>query len=320
MPIVTLSPSAVSLAYTDTGVPSPSRGDYDTLILVHGLGFNKEIFSPLYACASQHNARLIAYNQRGYRDSEPHDGSLGHEQTAATLVQDLVELIHYVTATMNVPRKPIVLGWSKGTLLLIGIATDGYLPAVVRAEVLSEIRGMILYEPPGSAFGMPLTGAASVLAKPGTDAGQFANDFALWISGFYEPGSEVAYKTSMETLPEKLIAVSSEPQMAMAALPWKLSVDKDRLRRLVIDAVRCEDAPVGVCWNGHTVKYIADAAQEAARVGGRVQRLDSHGNHFAFAHEPDAWLGAVLGFFAVLEQEQAQAGGGERSQGSRAAI
>ncbi|KAK7204915.1 Alpha/Beta hydrolase protein [Myxozyma melibiosi] len=307
MPIAKLE-SGVELSYSDSGVPNNSSS-YDTVIICHGVGFNKEAFSPLFPYAAQNNLRIIPYNQRGYADSTPLTPSQLEMTTEDSIpqsvdfVRDLIGFISYVNTTLVVPSKPVIIGWSKGTALLIGLASPGFLPADEQKAALSTFSKLVLYEPPGSVFGLPLTkdytDAMSTVIT-GNDKNSLNDNFGNWISGFYEPGETKPYATSLTTLPAEYLASANEPHMVKHGFYWKLALSADDQYEVTKSALLNDNVKIGVCRNGKTAGYLVAAADAAAALGATTKVLDEGGNHFAFAHEPEKWLGQIWKFATEL--------------------
>ncbi|KAK9464607.1 hypothetical protein V1512DRAFT_293207 [Lipomyces arxii] len=293
------------LAYSDSGIPSCI--DYDTFVFCHGVGYNKEIFSPLFEVVPP-NLRLIAYNQRGYAGSTPlsqREQLLlleDSESQALSYVYDLINFLKFLNR-QDLPRKPIVVGWSKGTMLLIGLAAEDYLPKDVQQDVFSMMSALILYEPPGSAFALPPTkdyANAMFSGLSSQDDKLLSENFARWISGFYKSESNDPFQSSSDLLPPKLIAQASEPQMVRHGFFWRHSTVPAKQATLTASIFENGKLPIAVCFNGETAGYLIAAAEEAKKLGGIVELLDETGNHLAFAHMPKKWLMQLCGVVSGL--------------------
>ncbi|KAK9462319.1 Alpha/Beta hydrolase protein [Lipomyces oligophaga] len=299
-----LLPSGVCLAYYDSGTPSVPI--YDTIIFCHGVSYNGNAFTPLFPFADSLGVRLISYNQRGYA----HSTSLTDAQAALSpgdslaqtflFVQDLLDFIDYILSTLSLPRKPIILGWSKGTYLTLAIAAPDYLPRNQRAAVLSKISCIVLYEPPGSAFGIPLTKdylAAMGSSLKSSDNSLLAAKFAEWVSGVYEPGSDEPSSILHHTLSSEFLEKTSEPHMVRHGFYWGLAPNPVSQSSFTLSALTQTDVPIGVCRNGKTAGYLVAAFDEARKMGCKhVKVLDDEGNHFAFITHPQQWLTQISEF------------------------
>ncbi|KAF8456220.1 hypothetical protein BGX38DRAFT_1163353 [Terfezia claveryi] len=155
MPIARLN-NGLYLSYQDSGKPQSTKGDevYDTLVCVHGVMFNQEIFSPLLT-ANHPALRIVTYNHRGYPGSSP---LLPHElidscTARKTYVNDLVYFLEYLCFTLELPRKPIVLSWEKGGNILLGLASPTFLPRDTRERGVSNVSCLILHDCPPNGLG-----------------------------------------------------------------------------------------------------------------------------------------------------------------------
>ena len=325
MPIATL-PTRVKLYYTDSG--KPSEPDYDTIVIVHGVAYNggtlilpssptaltSALFSPLNAVLPN-NLRIIAYNQRGYRRSTPlKRGELNltspPDMLAVEYTIELADFLNFIAYKHWFPRKPIVLGWSKGTNLLIGLASPTFLPPEFRHKGLSKISAMIMFEAPGNAFGLVPTEdytTAMMGAFPdGTSEGEkkaiTAQRFSNWISGFYQhqnlDSDTPIYGVeptgfSADTLDNQLLARASEPAMVPLGFHWTLSSNAKQREKYAREAIEQKDVPIAMAWNGETAGYIVSAAKAGESMGAKVYKLDDKGNHLVFAHEPKKFLDGI---------------------------
>lgn len=225
---------------------------------------------PVFQVASQEGIRVVAYNQRGFSGSTPltdKSQNKSPESYAKDYVVDLLQFIQFVVRDLDVPCKPIVLGWSKGTNLVLGLAAPKYFEddadynnKSLRAEIIGAVGALILYEPPGNAFGLPLTpdytramsslsGSTTTTTTTTTTteeerkkvyADELARNFSGWISGFYRlPSSSdntnndndndntsndayTAYMTSQTLLPTDLITSAYEPDLVEHGFHWRL--------------------------------------------------------------------------------------------------
>ncbi|KAI5786423.1 hypothetical protein DFH27DRAFT_615204 [Peziza echinospora] len=148
--------NGVELDYRDSGKPEVMGcdGGYETLLCVHGVMFNQEIFSPLLTSGLP-GVRVITYNHRGYPGSsplKPHE--LGDPISTRTLyLRDLVSFLEYTNNTIRIPRKPIVISFEKGGNLLLGLASPTFLPKGLRANGVANAKCLIIHDCPGNGLG-----------------------------------------------------------------------------------------------------------------------------------------------------------------------
>ncbi|KAF8471996.1 hypothetical protein BDZ91DRAFT_485953 [Kalaharituber pfeilii] len=155
MPIAQLN-SGVKLGYRDSGKPDLTEADgcYETLVCVHGVMFNQEIFSPLFSAVPP-GLRIITYNHRGYPGSSPLtpqeliDGALSR----TTYLRDLISFLEYLNTNFSLPRKPVVLSWEKGGNILLGLASPSFLPKEMREKGIANASCLILHDCPGNGLG-----------------------------------------------------------------------------------------------------------------------------------------------------------------------
>jgi len=324
MPTAELA-SGVYLYYTDSGVPSSLN--YDTIVIVHGVAYNAgihtimlnilitELFTPLNA-ALPTNVRVIAYNQRGYRGSTPlSKGELDltddRRKLTVDYANDLIEFLECIDSKYSLPRKAIVLGWSKGTNLLLALACPTFLPRELRERAIKRVSALMLYEAPGNAFGLtPTKDYTSAMAGPFPEhvtseeekQAITAQRFADWISGFYkhEDLSSAApvlgvdpVGFSKDSLDRELLARSEELALVPLGFHWGLSADAKERAELAKLAIEQKDIPIAMAWNGETAGYIISAVKAGEALGAKVYKLDNKGNHLFFAHEPKKFVDGI---------------------------
>jgi pimeloyl-ACP methyl ester carboxylesterase len=326
MSVATL-PSGVYLYYTDSG--TPREAEYDTIVVVHGVAYNAgtspscqrgsndaiELFSPLNSVLPP-NIRIIAYNQRGYNGSTPLskgelDLSDDRRKLTVDYSLDLVEFLEYITSKYSLPRKPILLGWSKGTNLLLALACPTFLPSDLRNRALKTVSALIMFEAPGNAFGLtPTEDYTSAMAGPypehvKTEEGKkaiTAQRFSAWISGFYKHENLVESTPvygvdpvgfSADSLDKELLAKASEPALVPLGFHWGLSADAKERAELAKQAIEQKDLPIAMAWNGETAGYIVSAVKAGEALGAKIYKLDDKGNHLFFAHEPKKFVDGI---------------------------
>ncbi|GAA5853499.1 hypothetical protein JCM8547_002479 [Rhodosporidiobolus lusitaniae] len=342
-------PSGTNLAYTDSWsalAPADRPSKFTTLVALHGVGFNSAVWTPLLASLPPH-LRLIAYNQRSYTGSlaafEGKEAG-GVDATAQYLV-DLMEFLGFVVEELGAKEKEaggvVLLGWSKGTVLPISLlsylhsssssplsSTSSYLshlpPSLPHFSLLTtHLRSILLFEPPGSAFGRAptsdyTTAMAAVSPPNSATPTEFAEAFAGWI-GQYSPPSSSHDQTPVEKLPASglaalspdVLAASWEPGQVAHGFSWRLSASAGEVQALSKLALAPEGrevaVPVGLVYGGRTVGYCLDAAELVKGWWG-VEGNEGEGegkkrtavkviegtNHFAFVHKPEEFVKVVL--------------------------
>lgn len=273
-----------------------------------------ELFSPLNAVLPN-KVRMVAYNQRGYRGSTPlSQGELDltddRRRLTVDYATDLIEFLEYIVSEYALPRKPILLGWSKGTNLLLALACPTFLPKELRNRALNVISALIMYEAPGNAFGLtPTKDYTEAMAGPYPDPVTAeekkmitAQRFSNWISGFYKHenlvGGTPVYGVdpvgfSADSLEKELLERSSEPALVPLGFHWGLSADAKERAELAKLAIEQTDIPIAMAWNGETAGYIVSAVKAGQTLGAKVYKLDDKGNHLFFAHEPKKFIDGI---------------------------
>lgn len=260
--------------------------------------------------------RVIAYNQRGYRGSTPlskGELDLADDRRRLTVdyANDLIEFLDCIVSQYSLPRKPIVLGWSKGTNLLLALACPTFLPEDLRNRALKVVSALIMYEAPGNAFGLtPTKDYTAAMAGPYPDHVTTeeekkvitAQRFSNWISGFYKHENLIERTPiygvnpvgfSADSLEKELLERSSEPALVPLGFHWGLSADAKERADLAKQAIEQKDLPIAMAWNGETAGYIVSAVKAGQALGAKVYKLDDKGNHLFFAHEPKKFIDGI---------------------------
>jgi pimeloyl-ACP methyl ester carboxylesterase len=271
-----------------------------------------ELFSPLNTVRPS-NVRIIAYNQRGYRGSTPlSKGELDltddRRKLTVNYANDLIEFVEYISSKNSLPRKPIVIGWSKGTNLLLALACPTFLPRPLRQRAIDNVAALIMYEAPGNAFGLtPTKDYTTAMAGPFPEhvtteeekKAITAQRFGDWISGFYKHEDLTANNPvlgvdpvgfSKDSLDRELLARAEEPALVPLGFHWGLSADANERAELAKLAIEQEDIPIAMAWNGETAGYIISAVKAGEALGAKVYKVDDRGNHLFFAHEPRKFI------------------------------
>ncbi|ORY54860.1 Alpha/Beta hydrolase protein [Leucosporidium creatinivorum] len=295
----------VHVSYIDSWADKPAAelpSSYTTIIGLHGVGFNSAIWTPLLPHLPA-STRFIAYNQRSYTGSSPayqSEKEGGTDATAAYL-GDLLAFLEWVVAEVKLPGVDdatseggiVLLGWSKGTLLLFSLlsllhaspsSTTSFISSVQPTStslLTSHLRSILLFEPPGSAFGRPPTAdyteaMASVSPPNSSTPSQFADAFAGWIGSYSPPSAssnpDFPSQAPVDQLPPsglaaldpELLAAAWEPQACAHGFSWRLAVAGDEVATLAKNAIApplSPSVPVGFIYGARTNGYCLDAAK-----------------------------------------------------------
>jgi hypothetical protein len=128
-----------------------------------------------------------------------------------------------------------------------------------------------------------------------------AERFSSWISGFYKHEDVettprygvVPVGFSADSLEKELLARSSEPALVPLGFHWGLSADAQERAAYAKEAIKQNDIPIAMTWNGETAGYIVSAVKAGESLGARIYKLDDKGNHLFFAHEPKKFIDGI---------------------------
>ncbi|KAJ7612567.1 hypothetical protein FB45DRAFT_993145 [Roridomyces roridus] len=199
-------PDGIHIAYTDSGAPNSS--DYTTVVLVHGMVFNRYAFTPLHPLAHQHNVRLLCCQRRGYpgstafTDEEMEDMREGRQVFQDRLALQLAWFLRHFIENEHTPRVNedrsmggfVLGGWSLGNVTTMSLLAD---PTVVKGELYDAIepylRTLVMYDPPSVALGYPAPLPDDQMYSPSSDPHIAPEDvykeLLVWLSAFYDhPG------------------------------------------------------------------------------------------------------------------------------------
>ncbi|KAM0792655.1 hypothetical protein ACM66B_002436 [Microbotryomycetes sp. NB124-2] len=336
----------VHVSYIDTwSNRQETPTSYTTVIGLHGTGYNSNAWlKPFDFTKSSDSVRFIAYNQRSYAGST--DGfdikqPAGVDATAAYL-EDLVHFVNWSVDELKLPSHDkksgrggiVLLGWSKGTVLLFALlaALHGapasptsftghlYLKESDYAYIGTHVRAVLMFEPPGSALARPVTNdfksEMAHVAPPNTPTPtEYADAFAKWISGWStRPLNNAA--TEEQTLPG---AEAWQAECCLHGFAWRLSSSPDELFQVAKTALCPSTAlsvPVGVIYGANTVEYCLDSASviqdwwgitsdkrgqaHSTKVPKTAVRAIPEQNHFAFENDPKQFVKVLQDILAEL--------------------
>ncbi|KAI0027330.1 Alpha/Beta hydrolase protein [Vararia minispora EC-137] len=200
---IVVDADGTKLSYTDSG--APSNPGYITIIIVHGLGFNANVFSAIQPVALANGFRFVAVNRRGYGASTPltpaeldtiRDGT---PDARAELWRKVgVQMLTFVDAFARRHALPVLedgrkaggivlVGWSFGNAVtLSAVANIHAVPAGTRARLAARLRALILQEPPPNLDSERHAQQWMPLSSP-----EFPDEakmplFAQWISAYFD--------------------------------------------------------------------------------------------------------------------------------------
>ncbi|BFZ61148.1 hypothetical protein YB2330_002207 [Saitoella coloradoensis] len=327
MPIAHL-PTGIHLSYLDSGPPpSSTPGSYTTLLCLHGVAFSASVFTLAAQSAPSKNLRFITYSQRGYTGSTP----LSAEEAALTAdpvacardyVEDLVEFLEYLARKEEGVEKVVLVGWSKGTNLCVGLLSPLFtsVSSDIRARGLKHVKSVVLYEPPGNLMGLPLTEdyKAAMLAPIPEGLGKEERDgvvarrFGEWIGGYYEHPdvNSGEYATNPTghftfTAEQDWAREAQEPGMVSHGFHWRLALTPREISAISLSAATSSFIPITLLYNRRSAAYLIEAARCWKEWGGNAREIGrGKGNHFWFVEDAEGWLGAVIEAIGELEGKE----------------
>ncbi|GAA5922235.1 alpha/beta fold hydrolase [Sporobolomyces koalae] len=271
--------STLRLSYIDSFSllkPHERPPTYQTILAVHGVGFNSAIFSPLIPHLSS-TTRFIAYNQRSCTGSSPayESRAKGGTDVTARYLKDMLEFLEWCIECLELPRKTeagggvVVLSWSKGTVIPISLLSLLFhsqvssLPSntflshlspgntsLAESLVSSHLKSLILFEPPGSAFARPVTqdfldSMSHVLPPHDTTVTrqEWADAFAGWVAAYRPARTDDEERQQLEPsdlkdLDQGLVERGWQWECVDHGFSWSLASEKDAVREIGLGAIR----------------------------------------------------------------------------------
>ncbi|KAF8655200.1 hypothetical protein AX16_003232 [Volvariella volvacea WC 439] len=194
------------LFYTDSGAP-PGSSTYTTAFTVHGLSFTGEIFRRIMDLAPAANLRIVSINRRNYPGSTPFNDAErdllmngSDAQKTEFLDAQGMQLLTFIDKYMIDNRPPLnthaktggiaLMGWSLGNVLtLAAVANADKLPTDARDRLASQLRSVIMLEPPSNILGLPIPPQAwSPLIDTSIPPETQLPFFSHWITAYFKHG------------------------------------------------------------------------------------------------------------------------------------
>ncbi|CCM06257.1 uncharacterized protein FIBRA_08507 [Fibroporia radiculosa] len=165
--------NGTQLAYIDRGPPKTDAATYQTVFILHGLGFTAAVYRRLIAKAPEHGLRVVAINRRDYPGSSPlspldQAALVGtDDEKSSFLSARALEIWSFIIRFIKQYNPPPLsnggrsggvglMGWSLGNAFTLStISTIHSLPVGSQHFIKDYLRVLIIHEPPMSALGRP---------------------------------------------------------------------------------------------------------------------------------------------------------------------
>jgi pimeloyl-ACP methyl ester carboxylesterase len=261
-----IASGGAALYYREAGRGRP-------LVLIHGTGADADTWTPVWDQLAS-RVRVIAYDRRSYTRSvgAPLNDLARHVDDAEVIIRDLGL------------DSPIVVGWSAGGTVAMGLATKR--PDLVGAMVLEETVGpWFSTTTPSIAAILFRARFAGIVGQP--EAG--AEAFYRWAGRNDELGNAFDRLTPAEQAAMKANAKSAVAKMGM--LPWQ-AVSQREVRSIRCP-VTCLVGKVSHAWYRRVALRVCKLAPRAT-----LETIAGAG-HFMHVDAPDAFVSSVAGAAAA---------------------
>ncbi|KAF9060017.1 hypothetical protein BDP27DRAFT_1430547 [Rhodocollybia butyracea] len=226
--VVSVNPdSPITFSFIDSGPPSHSSQNYDTVLMVHGNSFSNAIFKRLLPLHSKFNIRVVALSRRGYTGSTPftlgeraileEEGSVAEDAKAEFLEMRGVEVLHFIDGFIQRSTIPAVqesergcrggltlVGWSLGsvfTFAAIAHVDSRFVSDDMRTRFGQYIRAYLMLEPATTNLGLSVPREAWIpLRDPNIPAHARGWLFSLLVTGYYDYSDEVLATRDQDTV------------------------------------------------------------------------------------------------------------------------
>ncbi|EJT96898.1 alpha/beta-hydrolase [Dacryopinax primogenitus] len=299
----------VSLRYGDTNPRRAAGTPYTTIIALHGIGVNSNIWLPWLPHLPE-DIRLLALNRRGFNGSsdlhQPTDGNF--VESYGRYLLDLVAFVKYAVEVLKIPPKDpktgkggiVLLGWSKAcsyltSLLAVlsseeglaashGLSMSAFEPYL--GAVRSHVVNVMLFEPPGLIFGIPRQ------EKFGNETESMAVQGRDFVHGMLSalPADKV-----------HLVHVSVD-KMEVAAHDMFTWNGKDDEEREAVSKMAFKDVPsflgLSVIYGTNTIPSCLEGSkwviERSHSQDNTTYRVIQDGDHFLMVTDPEGFNEAVI--------------------------
>lgn len=274
MPTLT-TPDGIKLNYTDTGSGRP-------LVLIHGWPLSGAAFKdniPVFAAAGY---RVIAYDRRGFGDSDKPSGEYDYD----TLASDLDAMLTQLDLT-----DAVILGFSMGggeVARYLGSRGSGRIAGAILSGSICPALCITDDNPDGA---MPMSGFKEMAEACAADHLGFVDQFCTW----FFSNNEGLMVTQEQRQAAVAIAQQSSRDAAVETIIWWATDLRGDCRRIDVPLLVIHgdgDQNVPLAKSSGRMPELVPAAKLVVIEGG------PHGVNVSHA---DQWNRAILDFLAQLD-------------------
>lgn len=196
-------PDGTEIFYSDSGSPNDS-GNYSTLLIIHGSGYNGHGFQRMQAAGIKQNIRTFTINRPEYAGSTKYTDAQIQEIVEGRKVfldrfqLQLAHLLNLIISEAKVPQFDkskktggiVIMGWSLGASFGLTLLGD---PDIIPRELYNviepEVTDLILYDPPHVSLGYPASAEFdkfTIWNQPGKSEAMIYDEFITWVSSYYD--------------------------------------------------------------------------------------------------------------------------------------
>ncbi|KLO13273.1 hypothetical protein SCHPADRAFT_997491 [Schizopora paradoxa] len=201
-------------AYDDSGAPVDTV-NYTTLVILHGTGFNKNIFKKLLPLGPKYQIRVVVLNRRGYPGSTPFtDEELrsldspdehAHEMFFNARAQELAEFLADFAIRERLPKPNAncstggiaLMGWSSASSYALCLLSHA--PGIAgstRKRLEPFLRSVIVFDAPGNVAGRSIYRDGKLIAFNTTyTVEERFKHFNAWLSAYFNHASVTSHKS-----------------------------------------------------------------------------------------------------------------------------
>lgn len=157
-------------------------------------------FKRLLPLAASRSLRIICPNRRDYPGTTPFSPaelkilSSGTEEERTKFMEqmglDFASFVYALIKQCDLPKDITISGWSLGNIVLTSLISNvNIFSDDIRETLLSSIKGVLMWDPPMSVFGMPLPpDGYSPLLDMSLSYEDRVTTFGTWVASYFKHG------------------------------------------------------------------------------------------------------------------------------------